>query len=124
MGQETEERTVRSAEETAAQSTGEQAVPPAEGQAAPPPPQAEPNTAAESVKKLVRITSPEQVDDYIRVTTPGMWLLVIAILVLLAALIIWGFAGRVMVKNTDANGQVTTEHVAPASYVTDGVTGN
>ena len=72
----------------------------------------------------MRISSPEQVDDYIRVTTPGMWLLVAAILILLAAIIIWGFAGKLEVENIDENGQAVTEYVAPASSVTDGVTGN
>ena len=70
-------------------------------------------------KKPLRISSPEQVDDYIRVTTPGMWLLVAAMLVLLAAGIIWGYAAGVEMKTTDQNGEVTTEYVAPASFLTD-----
>ena len=67
---------------------------------------------------------PEQVDDYIRVTTPGMWLLVAAILILLGAGIIWGFATKLEMKKVDQKGQVTTEYVTPASFVTDGIAGN
>ena len=52
-----------------------------------------------------------------------MWLLVIAIVILLVALIIWGFAAKIEMRNIDENGQVTTEYVAPASFVTDGAAG-
>ncbi len=91
MGQEAEERVANHAET---------AVPPqAEGAA---PPQASP---AGDVKKPSRISSPEQVDDYIRVTTPGMWLLVTAILVLLAALIIWGFTAKLEMETRVRTGR-------------------
>lgn len=110
MGQEAEERVANHAET---------AVPPqAEGAA---PPQASP---AGDVKKPSRISSPEQVDDYIRVTTPGMWLLVTAILVLLAALIIWGFTAKLEMETRSPDGQVTTQTVTPVSFVTDGMTGS
>ena len=137
MGQEAEERTVKTAEETRAQEAEQMAaqgspepgrpVVPPEGQppvppVPPAPPEGQPPESDD--KKPLRISSPEQVDDYIRVTTPGMWLLVAAILILLAAIIIWGFAGRVEIENVDKDGQATTEYVAPASFVTDGVTGN
>ena len=105
--------------EGAAPPQAEAAAPPqAEGAA---PPQASP---AGDVKKPSRISSPEQVDDYIRVTTPGMWLLVTAILVLLAALIIWGFTAKLEMETRSPDGQVTTQTVTPASFVTDGMTGS
>lgn len=109
MGQETEERT--------AQTAGESANP------APAAPQAAPE-AAPAGKKPTRITSPEQVDDYIRVTTPGMWLLALALVVLLSAGIIWAYAARIEMKTVDQSGQETTEYVAPASFLTDGNIGN
>ena len=110
MGQEAEERVVKDAE-----SIGQ----PPQGQ----PPQGQP-PQNESAKKPLRISSPEQVDDYIRVTTPGMWLLVVAMVVLLLAGIIWAFASRVEIETTNANGQVQTERVVPASFLTDGTIGN
>ncbi len=82
------------------------------------------NQQAAPPRRLTKISSPEQVDDYIRVTTPGMWLLVAAMLVLLLAGIIWGFAARIEMKTTDQNGQVKTEYVKPASFLTDAAAGN
>ena len=134
MGQEAEERVANHAE-TAVPPQAEGAVPPQAEGAAPPqaeaaaPPQAEgaapPQASpAGDVKKPSRISSPEQVDDYIRVTTPGMWLLVTAILVLLAALIIWGFTAKLEMETRSPDGQVTTQTVTPVSFVTDGMTGS
>ena len=112
MGQEAEERTAQNAESIAAQNAqqGAEQTPPG-------------GSGPAETKKPMRISSPEQVDDYIRVTTPGMWLLAAAVFVLLAALVIWGFAGKVEVRTVDENGQTATEYIAPASFVTDGVTG-
>ena len=39
---------------------------------------------------LDRIQSPEQLNDYLRVTEPSVWLLLIAVILLLAGLLIWG----------------------------------
>ena len=44
---------------------------------------------------MQRITSPEKLNDYIQVANPGIWLILSAILVLLASLLIWGFCGSV-----------------------------
>lgn len=123
MGQETEESRAQNAETLAPQ-------PPLEGQPSQPvqpgqPVQpVQPGQPPQEGKKPMRISSPEQVDDYIRVTTPGMWLLVAAILILLGAGIIWGFATKLEMKKVDQKGQVTTEYVTPASFVTDGIAGN
>ncbi len=112
MGQEAEERAAQNAApqqaEASAQNTASQG--------------SEQKPAQE--KSLVRITSPEQVDDYIRVTTPSMWLLVSAILVLLAAGIIWAYSVKLEVKTTKPDGTVTTEYVKPASFLTDGTSSN
>ncbi len=70
-------------------------------------------------QELQRINSPEQIDDYIRITTPGMWLLVAAMILLLVGFIIWGFAARLEVRETTPDGKVTTESVAPASFLTN-----
>lgn len=114
MGQEAEERVMQDAESIA------QGTPPVPPQGTPPVPPQE--TPPAPPKQPVRISSPEQVDDYIRVTTPGMWLLVAAILVLLTAGIIWAFSVKLEMKTTDQSGQVTTEYVTPSSFLTDGAT--
>lgn len=41
-----------------------------------------------------KITSPEQLNDYVKVADPGVWLFLTAVIVLLIGLFIWGFAGR------------------------------
>jgi len=45
-------------------------------------------------KSMDRISSPEQLNDYIRVSTPSVWLLLIAIVVLLVGVCVWGVFGR------------------------------
>ncbi len=116
MGQESEERVEQNAQSMSSQSGQAAASTPGEA--------ASQGSEQQRAKPLVRISSPEQVDDYIRVTTPGMWLLVTAILVLLAAGIIWAYAVRLEMKTTNPDGTVSTEYVKPASFLTDGVTGN
>ena len=46
-------------------------------------------------KSLDQVKSPESLDDYIRVANPGVWLLLISIIVLLAGACIWGFFGHI-----------------------------
>ncbi len=41
-------------------------------------------------KSLERITSPDDLDDYVRVANPGVWILLIAIVILLVGFIVWG----------------------------------
>lgn len=42
---------------------------------------------------LDRVSSPEQLNDYIRVVNPGVWITLCAVLILLAALIVWSVFG-------------------------------
>jgi len=44
-------------------------------------------------KALERITAPEQLTDYLRVTNPGIWTLLAAIIFLLAGLVVWSTVG-------------------------------
>lgn len=46
-------------------------------------------------KSLDKVKSPENLDDYIRVTNPGVWLLLVSALVLLAGACVWGIFGHV-----------------------------
>ena len=46
-------------------------------------------------KSLDKVKSPESLDDYIRVSNPGVWLLLISIIVLLAGVCIWGIFGQI-----------------------------
>ena len=55
-------------------------------------------------KTLDKISEPDQLTDYLRVTKPVVWLVLAAIVVLLAGLIVWSFVGTVDITvNGDAN---------------------
>lgn len=45
-------------------------------------------------KSLDRISSPEQLTDYIRVSNPGVWVLLTAIVLLLVGVCVWGLLGH------------------------------
>ena len=42
---------------------------------------------------LDRVTSPEKLNEYIRVANPGLWMILCAVLILLAALFVWSALG-------------------------------
>ncbi len=49
-------------------------------------------------KSLQRVSSPEQLNDYIRVTSPGIWLTLSAAIVLLVGFLVWGVVGTLETK--------------------------
>lgn len=67
-------------------------------------------------KSLDRISSPEEIDDYMKVTSPSMWLVLGAIILLLAALIVWSITGRIE-ATVVVDGQAVTEQIAPISFL-------
>ena len=56
---------------------------------------------------LDRISSPEQLQDYVRVANPGIWMVISAIVILLVGVVVWGFIGKI-------------DTTMPAAIVTDG----
>ena len=64
-------------------------------------------------KSVTRVASPEQLNDYIRVSTPAVWLVLAAILLLLISVIVWGCLGRVEMRTETG----ATEEVAPVTFV-------
>ena len=66
-------------------------------------------------KSLERINSPEDLSDYIRVTTPSVWLVLLATAILLAGMLAWSILGTVEVEG--ANGSIKEVH--PISFVTN-----
>ena len=44
-------------------------------------------------KTLDRISSPEQLTDYLRVTNPGIWVVLVAVILLLAGVFAWSLVG-------------------------------
>lgn len=67
-------------------------------------------------KTLQRISSPEKLTEYLRVTNPGIWIVLGAIILLLGGLLIWSAIGTL---ETKADAKIIVEdHVA--IVVTDG----
>lgn len=64
-------------------------------------------------KSIDKVSSPEKLDDYIRVTTPSVWITLAAILVLLTGAIIWGIFGELTIHNLDG----TIEKIAPIAFL-------
>jgi len=62
---------------------------------------------------LDKVSSPEKLDDYIRVTTPSVWITLIAIVLLLTGALVWGIFGEVTIHHEDG----TTENVAPITFI-------
>lgn len=66
-------------------------------------------------RKMQRISSPDQMNDVIRVTTPAVWIILLVIVVLLVAILIWSIFGTIMMH--DDNGNIRKIH--PITYVTN-----
>ena len=49
-------------------------------------------------KTLERISSPEQLTDYLRVATPGIWVILVAVILLLAGILAWAAVGTLETK--------------------------
>lgn len=74
---------------------------------------------------LGRVSSPEQLNDYIKVSHPGVWLILAAVALLLAGFVVWGVFGELttvrdavaVVENGRANCYMTP---AAAEVLTEG----
>ena len=64
-------------------------------------------------KSIEQVTSPESLNDYIRVTTPPVWLVLAAMLILLAGILIWCVFGTVETHNKEG----VAEKIHPIVYV-------
>ncbi len=68
-------------------------------------------------KTLDKVSSPEQMNDYIRVTSPGVWLVLAAVIALLAGLVIWSALGRLETTVTAA--VVAGPEAWPVCYIAE-----
>ena len=64
-------------------------------------------------KSMDRISSPEELNDYIKVTSPSVWIVIAAIVVLLVGALVWGALGTVEQTNADGSKEI----VRPITYV-------
>ncbi len=65
-------------------------------------------------KSLEAVESPESLNDYLRVTSPGVWLVMAAVIVLLVGAILWGMFGHI---RTTAQVAVVIEDGQSLCYV-------
>ena len=63
---------------------------------------------------LDRISSPEQLNDYIRVTNPGVWMIMCAVILLLVGVCVWSVFGRL---DTTVTVAAVTENNQTVCYV-------
>lgn len=49
-------------------------------------------------KSIERVSSPEQLNDYIRVPKPGIWIVLAAVIILLVGFIVWGTLAKLETK--------------------------
>ena len=66
-------------------------------------------------KSIEKVSTPEQRNDYIRVTSPSVWVVLIAVVVLMLGVLIWCVFGSIPIH--DENGETKT--VAPITFVTN-----
>ena len=67
-------------------------------------------------ESLERIQSPEQLTDYIKVTNPGIWIILFAIIILLAGVFVWSTVGKL---ETLAGGNAVVKDGTAQIVVTD-----
>ena len=68
-------------------------------------------------KSIERISSPEKIDDYMKITGISMWLILGCILMLLTGAVIWGFTGRIEDEIVDQQGNVSVVEIAPVKLL-------
>ncbi len=64
-------------------------------------------------KSMENINSPDKLNDYIRVSTPGVWLVLAAVTVLLIGILVWGIFGTLKMNKADG----TSQDIHPISFV-------
>lgn len=72
-------------------------------------------------KSLDKVQSPDELNCYLRVTTPPVWFAVIAVIALLLGLVIWGIFGRI---ETKTNCVVIGDGEQAVCYISESDIGN
>ena len=75
----------------------------------------QPKTKLFREKSLEAVESPESLNDYLRVTSPGIWLVMASVIVLLIGGILWGIFGHI---RTTADFAVAVTKEKSVCYVT------
>lgn len=70
-------------------------------------------------KSLDKLKSPDNLDEYIKVSNPGIWLLISAVIILLVGACVWGIFGRL--ESTSDTYIYVTDGSATCSVVTEDI---
>ena len=73
----------------------------------------EPARSIFTQKSMDHINGPEELNDYVRVTTPSVWIVLTAITLLVIGILGWSFFGTVAVHEEDG----TVKEVHPITFV-------
>ena len=65
-------------------------------------------------KSIERVNSPEKLDEYLKVTSPSVWMMLIGIIIVLLGVIVWCCVGTI---KTYANTSCIVENKVAACYV-------
>lgn len=74
------------------------------------------NTEIFRKKSLDQVKSPENLDDYIQVSNPCIWLLLVSVIVLLVGVCIWGAFGHI---DSTVETSVRAENGALVCYIAE-----
>ena len=66
---------------------------------------------------MEKVSGPERLSDYLRVTNPGVWVILAAVLLLLAGLLVWASVGTL---ETTADAKVLVEEHTAQVYLPGG----
>ena len=69
-------------------------------------------------KSVDRISSPEESLDYLRVTKPAIWMILVAIVFILIAIAVWSITGKIE-ENILVDNKVVTVSIAPIKLLFD-----
>lgn len=64
-------------------------------------------------KNVKRVSSPEELNDYMRVTSPSVWAILISVIIFLVGFTVWGITGTVTIVDDDGN----TQEVNPITFI-------
>ena len=68
---------------------------------------------------LERISSPEQLNDYLHVTNPGIWVILTAVIILMLGVFVWACTGTLETKSPAS--MIVKDHVAEIVVKDDSV---
>jgi hypothetical protein len=77
-------------------------------------------------ESLDRISSPDQLDEYIKVSSPSIWLVLTALLVLFTSVVVWGFTGtlpKTLIVNGIMDGNAKVVLFVDANALEKDITG-